>query len=154
MIKIQEELGCDLNNFEKEACSKLQIENVPEQQQALADECGMNFAQDCAIRKRRKLETTSNYLNSDFILGSCAKIKCVWSHAELILRKLRHKMSPNLLEALLFCKVNKQYRDFDLVATAMLEVKKSNQERIMEDSEQQYIALMVQRTRTRNVLSK
>ena len=85
VMKIQEGRGHEMNNLE-DSCSKLQIENVPEQQQALADERGVDFAQRCVIRKRRKLETTSNYLN---FVGSCAEIERVWSHAELILRKSR-----------------------------------------------------------------
>ena len=123
-----------MNNLEKEACSKLQIENVPEQQQALADECGIDLAQCCAIRKRRKLETTSNYLNSDFIFRSCAEIERVWSHLEEVVSQDVTLISWVPCSSL-------KYWDLDLLATALLEVKKSNRERIMEDAEQQYIAL-------------
>ena len=58
-----------------------------------------------AIRKRRRLETASNYLNNDFILGSHAEIAPVWSHAKLILES-HHKLWPDLMEALLFLRVD------------------------------------------------
>ena len=64
-------------------------------------------------RKAGELEnnTVSPYMNVDFICGSAAEVERLWSIAKHILSSTRSRMTPHLLQALIFLKVNHEYWD-------------------------------------------
>ena len=77
---------------------------------------------------REAASVGGTYHNCDFILGSSAEIERVWSMAEKLMHKSRYSTAPNLLEAILFLKYNKDYWDLSMVASAVRLVKEENSE--------------------------
>ncbi len=59
------------------------------------------------------------YRNCDFVLESEAEVGRLWSIAKNLLGTQRMYMTPIMLEALLFLRMNKSYWDLSLVSTAM-----------------------------------
>lgn len=89
-------------------------------------------------RKKLRRDPSSEYINCDFIPGSAVEVERLWSHAELILRTARRKMSPILFEALLFIKFNHRFWDVHLVADAISEVRRSNRLSARDAAEREY----------------
>ena len=54
-------------------------------------------------------KSDSDYINANFILGSCAEVERLWSLAKFVLTDERSRMTPQLFEAILFLKVNKDW---------------------------------------------
>jgi hypothetical protein len=63
----------------------------------------------------------SPYVNTNFIFGSTAEVKRLWSISSYILTKQRQRMTPQLFEAILFLRYNERFWDLSLVADAMKE---------------------------------
>jgi hypothetical protein len=49
------------------------------------------------------------YVNCDFIYGSSAEVERLWSVAKYILTDQRKRLTPQMFEALLFLKQNKEF---------------------------------------------
>ncbi len=62
----------------------------------------MSVVERIALRKRRRLDESRKYGNCDFILGSVAEVKRLWSVAKDILKDNLKSMPQLLLEAILF----------------------------------------------------
>ncbi len=60
----------------------------------------MSVVERIALRKRRRLDESRKYVNCDFILGSAAEVKRLWSVAKNILKDNRKSMTQLLLEAI------------------------------------------------------
>jgi hypothetical protein len=77
------------------------------------------------------------YMNTGFILGSAAEVERLWSHAGNILTKGHRAMTPMLLKALLFLKMNKCFWDQCLVLEAyIMQCTSRSAKRIQADEEQ------------------
>ena len=71
-------------------------------------------------RKAGVMEGTkaSPYKNVDFICGSAAEVERLWSICKYILSNVRSRLTPNLFEALIFLKLNRDYWDASSVQVA------------------------------------
>ena len=71
----------------------------------------------------KNINIHGQYMNVDFILGSCAMVEWLWSLANYIMVDERKAMSPIMLEAVLFLKVNNRFWDIHVVRQAMRAVQ-------------------------------
>lgn len=80
----------------------------------------MSVSQQIAERRKRKRRSLPDtYNNTNFILGSVAEAERLFSIAATVLSKVRHRMSPIMLEAICFLKINSRYWGLSTVAKAM-----------------------------------
>ena len=118
----------ELTQDEAEAVQHLSIQSFTfeEEDDEVCDVGGDIIA---SFHKKQKTERVmiDEYVDCSFIIGSAAEIEQVWSFAEYILNNFRTRMSPMLLEALLFLKVNYDFWDLSLVAKAIKEVDQDSQ---------------------------
>jgi len=76
-------------------------------------------------KKKRKVQATSQYINLDFILGSTALIERLFSTAGHISSDDRQRLTPYLLEPILFLKVNRSYWDLNTKVAAMSSLRRN-----------------------------
>lgn len=77
--------------------------------QEAGNKSGTSMAQRLA--KRRKISTKNEYMNLNFILGSCAKVERFFSAVKYFSTDIRSRMMPHLFEAICFLKANKDLWD-------------------------------------------
>ena len=107
----------DLTDEEKIALQGLKKESVEALEEVVATG-PISMAERMA--KRRKVGLfTDNYGNCLFILGSVARVERLWSIANYTLTTSRRRMTPQLLEAILFLRENQRFWDPALVAVAV-----------------------------------
>ena len=135
VIKMQENNHAQLTSDEKEACSRLLVEqedgNQNPQQTSLAERMRER------IRKRKagvlEVNLSSPYKNVDFICGSAAEVERLWSLAKNVLTNSRSRLTPVLFETLLFLKVNEGYWDIHSVQHAhTLAIRNAQKARVAE----------------------
>ena len=80
------------------------------------------FSKRLIMSKKKGMEQESDYMNSDFILGSVAEVERLLSILLRLLPEYRKSCTPILSEALLFLKVNSNYWDLSLVCKAVKKV--------------------------------
>jgi hypothetical protein len=85
----------------------------------------LTFAQRFSEHKKRKHANVGGgwHVNVDFILASAAEVEQPWSIASNVMQTNRRGMSPVLLEALLFLKINRSFWDVHAVLKAMNDVR-------------------------------
>ena len=73
------------------------------------------------INKRRKVSESNKtkYIDCSFILGSVAAVERLWSIAKYVCTSNRRRMTPLLLESLLFLRENERFCDAQLVSIAV-----------------------------------
>lgn len=120
VIKLQGNCLQDLTDDEKKAVECLQL-NTGEGAAGNGAEGGAEVLSMSERRKkRRKTEAIpKRYMHCNFILGSVAEVERVWSVAKHLLGDVRHRLSPIMLEALLFLRFNERFWDDQLVAQAI-----------------------------------
>ena len=122
VVKIQRNQVRSLTCTEKHACRRLLLSLTST---AIVSESSDDQEEEKSIMnsissKRRKLSDEMNkYIDARFICGSVAKVERLWSLAKHILQDHRKSMSPTLVEALLFLKVNWEYWDLSVVCDAI-----------------------------------
>ena len=123
VIKIQNNEILQLTQDEKEACQKLVNQDQHQGEEGEEGE-EASFVSRFKLRmKKRKagvLETSKSnpYKNVDFICGSAAEVERLWSICKYILSNVRSRLTPNLFEALIFLKLNRDYWDASSVQVA------------------------------------
>ena len=123
VIKIQNNDILQLTQDEKDACASL-ANQVQDQGEEAEEGDEVSFASRFKSRmKKRKagvMEGTkaSPYKNVDFICGSAAEVERLWSICKYILSNVRSRLTPNLFEALIFLKLNRDYWDASSVQVA------------------------------------
>jgi hypothetical protein len=71
------------------------------------------------VEKKTETQKTNPYVNCDFIYGSTAEVERLWSVSANVLSKKRRRMTPQLVEAILFLRSNRRFWNLQLVAKAM-----------------------------------
>lgn len=117
VFKLQQGLSNNLTENEREACKKLEIQSRSQSKKPSTERTTMS--ERIAARKRKRENGENKYMNTNFILGSVAEVERMWSTAKNILSDKRMRMSPVLLEAILFLKLNAGYWSQDDVCEAM-----------------------------------
>jgi hypothetical protein len=127
VVKIQRQSVHDMTVAETTACLHLLVdgdggEEEPEQPDSPVN---LTFAQRFSENKKRKHATIGGgqHMNVNFILASAAEVERLWSIASDIMQTNRRGMSPMLLEALLFLKINRRFWDLNAVRRAMNNVR-------------------------------
>ena len=87
-----------------------------------------NSSNSCSIaermaKKRRVCRQEAEYVDTNFILGSAAHVERLWSIAKNVSTCARRRMTPQLLEGLLFLKENERFWDINLVSEAIATAK-------------------------------
>lgn len=133
VVKIQRDDLFSLTLSERSACKRLLIE--PSETSVQNQAVPSNVLGE--IYKRRKvLRTAPKYMDTRFIIGSVAEVERLWSLAKNVLSDNRKLCTPMLAEAILFLKVNSQYWDDALVATAMRKTRSDMvNSQLLNDSE-------------------
>ena len=102
---------------EKEACKSLLV-NDDGNSSGSDQEEEIDYEERLRQRKQQR-ENPLGYMNCDFILGSAAEVERLWSIATNVLTDERKKMSPLMLEAVLFLRVNSRLWDVQTVKQAL-----------------------------------
>lgn len=121
VIKIQQGELDTLTVEEKAACAHLRtakpgINNIATD---INEEETLSMSNIINLRKPRRQESNSSYLNLEFIVGSYAEIERLFSIAGGILASIREKMTSLMFVSLLFLKVKRGYWDLRTVITVM-----------------------------------
>ena len=119
VVKIQRGEEGALTPAEKRACKSLETTS-PED-----DADGPLSLEEKMKKKHRKRKAglldngrKSRYLNVDYICGSAAEVERLWSICKYVITTNRSSLTPILLEALLFLRVNRSFWDLRLVQEA------------------------------------
>ena len=114
---------------EKVACRSLEVgdDEIGEEVEAAEEEV-QTLMQKLKEKKRKRKagefsSKKSEYLNVDFISGSAAEVERLWSICKYILTVNRSGLSPILLEAILFLRINRSFWDIKLVQEAYTNTK-------------------------------
>ena len=85
-------------------------------------------------RKAGELERSKSptYLNVDYISGSAAEVKPLWSSCKYIITNTRSRLTPNLFEVLVFLKVNHDCWDARSIQLAYTKALKLQTDRARE----------------------
>ncbi len=117
VVKIQKGKETDLNEGEKHAVRCL-LKN--HSSSTNTSEGSQPTSKTEEIAKRRKNNGDDNtYINCDFISGSVATVERLWSSANYVLASHPRRMTPQVLEAILFLRENERFWDAKLVAEAI-----------------------------------
>jgi hypothetical protein len=88
------------------------------------------------VEKKTETQKTNPYVNCDFIYGSTAEVERLWSVSANVLSKKRRRMTPQLVEAILFLRSNRRFWNLQLVAKAMEKDRlEKAEQRILEEEE-------------------
>ena len=118
---------------EKEACESLLV--IDDGNSSGSDREEEIEYEERLRRRKRQRENPSGYRNCDFILGSAAEIERLWSIATNVLTDERKKMSPLMLEAVLFLRVNCRLWDVQTVKQALHMSRNERIDRKIEEDE-------------------
>ena len=114
---------------EKVACRSLEVgdDEIGEEVEAAEEEVQTLMKKLKEKKRKRKAgefsSKKSEYLNVDFISGSAAEVERLWSICKYILTVNRSGLSPILLEAILFLRINRSFWDIKLVQEAYTNTK-------------------------------
>lgn len=147
VVKIQLGKIDELTDLEKTAVASLRRTPVKEGQDA-------NEAPDGSPTMKQRMEqlrqapvravtatADSQYVNCEFIYGSSAEVERLWSVAGYVLTAQRMGMTPQMLEAILFLKLNSRFWGLELCVRAISMVKSDMAlARIQADIEQTEMA--------------
>lgn len=119
VCKIQENRVAAMSEAERRACVRLlhPVEDSGEEDVNVGTSM-MEYKQRLHQWKRRKVMVDVGYLNCGFILGSVAEVERLWSVADNILTDNRMRSTPQLVEAILFLRINSRFWDVELVQEA------------------------------------
>ncbi len=129
VVKIQSGNENEPNRQEKLAVSCLlrhQSTVCIDDNTAKIDDTTMPMEQQ--LRKKRKVEEGSTYIDCRFILGSVSEIERMWSRAKYVLSDQRSRLTPELFEAILFLKLNSRFWNPLLVSKAYKNFKNNTQD--------------------------
>ena len=119
MIKIQRGVPQSLTDEERESCKALLVQSRKAGSHSMEDQ-SLNPVLDLMRVKRQKLmQSYSQYINADFVVGSTATIERLFSHAKYILSDNRCSMSLMLFELIIFLKFNNRFCDQSTVVKAL-----------------------------------
>ena len=118
---------------EKEACESLLV--IDDGNSSGSDREEEIEYEERLRRRKRQRENPSGYRNCDFILGSAAEVERLWSIATNVLTDERKKMSPLMLEAVLFLRVNCRLWDVQTVKQALHMSQNERIDRKIEEDE-------------------
>ena len=118
---------------EKEACESLLV--IDDGNSSGSDREEEIEYEERLRRRKRQRENPSGYRNCDFILGSAAEVERLWSIATNVLTDERKKMSPLMLEAVLFLRVNCRLWDVQTVKQALHMSRNERIDRKIEEDE-------------------
>ena len=114
---------------EKRACKSLEVTNDDNCEEQGGGEEEVLTLLHKLKEKRRKIKAgelsskKSEYLNVNFICGSAAEVERLWTICKYILTVNRTGLSPILLEAILFLRINRSFWDIKLVQEAYANTK-------------------------------
>jgi len=114
VIKIQNGKQ-QLTAEEKAACQCLLKEGAD---LAATSSAKLSVAEKLAARKAKKPRVASEYVNSDFIIGSVAEAERLWSEARHVLTAIRSVMAPATFEEIMLLKKNPTVWNGKLTARA------------------------------------
>ena len=131
---------------EKAACQCLLKEGAD---LAATSSAKLSVAEKLAARKAKKPRVASEYVNSDFIIGSVAEAERLWSEARHVLTAIRSVTAPATFEAIMLLKKNPTVWNGKLTARAYNIIKdegKVNREKgIKKANEQEIEGVMIER---------
>ena len=116
VIKIQKNCLNLLTDEEKSAVEHLRKSNTIESTDSASQ--SLSFMERLA-KKRRKLSSSVEYVNCDFIHCSVAEVERLWSLCGRVLQDDRRSMTPQLLESLVFLRLNERFWDPVLVSESI-----------------------------------
>ena len=130
VIKIQKKITHSMTPQEKVVCAPLLLLNDDDLDTLEeTDPVELSFAQRQKKRDIMEINSVNNeYRNVDFILGSNAEGERLWSKAKLVLEG-RGKMTPYVLESILFLWYNNRLWDAYVVEKALQAVRLDEQEK-------------------------
>ena len=129
------------------ACKCLEATN-PEEEDTESEE-PLSLAEKMKLKHRKRKAgeldngKKSDYLNVDYICGSAAEVERLWSICKYIITTNRSSLTPILLEALVFLRVNRSFWDLRLVQEAYANATMENRNtRLQKDvaEDDQYLA--------------
>ena len=129
VVKIQRGEEVSMTLAEKVACRSLEVgdDEIGEEVEAAEEEVQTLMKKLKEKKRKRKAgefsSKKSEYLNVDFISGSAAEVERLWSICKYILTVNRSGLSPILLEAILFLRINRSFWDIKLVQEAYTNTK-------------------------------
>lgn len=130
IVKILDNRESQLTSEEKSAVGKLRIDqNVDE----IHEVPGSYFTK--IDHKRRRLAVAkTQFMNCNFIAATSCSVERLFSAARWVLCTLRNRMSPILFEAILFLKLNRNFWDLKVVASAIKLQPKNRYAELDDDS--------------------
>jgi hypothetical protein len=122
VMKIQRGDTASLTPDKKIACKSLDAINPGDEELESEEPLSLSDKMKMKHRKRKAGDLVngkkSEYLNVDYICGSAAEVERLWSICKCIITTNRSSLTPILLEALVFLRVNRTFWDLRLVQEA------------------------------------
>ncbi len=82
------------------------VSNLPTNSSVSSSTCSFTVRERIDNPKRQKREKYEKFMDCSFVLGSIAEVERCWSAARVKMQETRKRISPALMETLLFLKTN------------------------------------------------